>query len=255
MGIKLLDRTRRINSLLHNNNSYVVVFNDICQCLGDLLGASVIVTSAKGKILAIYRNEGTPLLGNIGEYSVGDKIDKEVNERFLAVLSTKENVNLETLGYDDLSENNLSAIIMPVDFAGKRMGTTFIFRNKKEFSVDDIILSEYANTVFELEMMRSIYEEGEEVKRSIETTTLAVQSLTDSEKRALKIILRELNGRTEGTIVASHLSKENKITRSIIVNAMQKLEGAGIFSLESHGMKGTHVEILNNSIYKEVDFR
>lgn len=253
MGIKLLDRTRRINSLLHNNNSYVVVFNDICQCLGDLLGASVIVTSAKGKILAIYRNEGTPLLDNIAEYSVGDKIDREVNERFLAVLSTKENVNLETLGYDDLSENNLSAIIMPVDFAGKRMGTTFIFRNKKEFSVDDIILSEYANTVFELEMMRSIYEEGEEVKRSIEITTQAVQSLTDSEKRALMIILRELDGRTEGTIVASRLSKENKITRSIIVNAMQKLEGAGIFSLRSQGMKGTHVEILNDSIYQEVN--
>mgnify|MGYP000376360431 CR=1 FL=1 len=30
-SIQLLDKTRKINKLLHNNNSQKVVFNDICQ--------------------------------------------------------------------------------------------------------------------------------------------------------------------------------------------------------------------------------
>ena len=31
MSVQLLDKTRKINKLLHNNNSSKVVFNDICD--------------------------------------------------------------------------------------------------------------------------------------------------------------------------------------------------------------------------------
>lgn len=31
MGVQLLDKTRKINKLLHNNSSSKVVFNDICR--------------------------------------------------------------------------------------------------------------------------------------------------------------------------------------------------------------------------------
>ena len=31
MSVQLLDKTRKIGKLLHNNNSSKVVFNDICQ--------------------------------------------------------------------------------------------------------------------------------------------------------------------------------------------------------------------------------
>ena len=33
MSVQLLDKTRKINKLLHNNNSHMVVFNDICEVL------------------------------------------------------------------------------------------------------------------------------------------------------------------------------------------------------------------------------
>ena len=33
MGVQLLDKTRKINKLLHNNSSSKVVFNDICDGL------------------------------------------------------------------------------------------------------------------------------------------------------------------------------------------------------------------------------
>ena len=37
MSVQLLDKTRKINKLLHNNNSHKVVFNDICKILSEIL--------------------------------------------------------------------------------------------------------------------------------------------------------------------------------------------------------------------------
>ena len=53
MSVQLLDKTRKINKLLHNNNSSKVVFNDICRVLSDILDSNVLVISKKGKVLGI----------------------------------------------------------------------------------------------------------------------------------------------------------------------------------------------------------
>ena len=36
MSVQLLDKTRKINKLLHNNSSSKVVFNDICDVLTEI---------------------------------------------------------------------------------------------------------------------------------------------------------------------------------------------------------------------------
>ena len=51
MSVQLLDKTRKINKLLHNNNSSKVVFNDICDVLKDILNSNILVISKKGKVL------------------------------------------------------------------------------------------------------------------------------------------------------------------------------------------------------------
>ena len=51
MSVQLLDKTRKINKLLHNNNSSKVVFNDICEVLNEILASNVLVVSKKGKVL------------------------------------------------------------------------------------------------------------------------------------------------------------------------------------------------------------
>ena len=58
MSVQLLDKTRKINKLLHNNNSSKVVFNDICRVLSDILNSNVLVISKKGKVLGISSFEG-----------------------------------------------------------------------------------------------------------------------------------------------------------------------------------------------------
>ena len=53
MSVQLLDKTRKIGKLLHNNNSNKVVFNDICLVLSEILSSNVLGISRKGKILGI----------------------------------------------------------------------------------------------------------------------------------------------------------------------------------------------------------
>lgn len=49
MSVQLLDKTRKINKLLHNNNSHKVVFNDICDVLSDILASNAMVISKRGR--------------------------------------------------------------------------------------------------------------------------------------------------------------------------------------------------------------
>ena len=97
MSVQLLDKTRKINRLLHNNNSSKVVFNDICAVLTGILESNVLVVSKKGKVLGVGRSQGVDMIEELIENRVGSHIDAMLNELLLSILSTKENVNLETL--------------------------------------------------------------------------------------------------------------------------------------------------------------
>ena len=57
-------------------------------------------------------------------------------------------------------------------------------------------------------------------------------------------IFEELGG-DEGLLVASRIADKLGITRSVIVNALSKLESAGVIESRSLGMKGTFIRILN----------
>ena len=61
MSVQLLDKTRKINKLLHNNNSSKVVFNDICEVLTEILSSNVLVVSKKGKVLGGSKCTGVPI--------------------------------------------------------------------------------------------------------------------------------------------------------------------------------------------------
>ena len=65
MSVQLLDKTRKINKLLHNNNSSKVVFNDICRVMTDILDADVLVISKKGKVLGMSTDTSIPKISDI----------------------------------------------------------------------------------------------------------------------------------------------------------------------------------------------
>ena len=252
MSVQLLDKTRKINKLLHNNNSHKVVFNDICEVLSEILESNILVISKKGKVLGVKNCSDIIELEELVEDQVGGHIDHLLNERLLGVLSTKENVNLTTLGFEFENVESYRAIITPIDIAGERLGTVFMYKQNHEYEIDDIILSEYGTTVVGLEMMRSVNEENAEENRKVAIVKSAISTLSFSELEAITHIFEELEG-TEGILVASKIADRVGITRSVIVNALRKFESAGVIESRSSGMKGTYIKVLNDVVFDELN--
>lgn len=251
MGVQLLDKTRKINKLLHNNNSHKVVFNDICEVLSEILESNILVISKKGKVLGVYNRTDIHEISEFINNSVGGYVDSLLNERLLNVLSTKENVDLATFGFDMSDVDHYEAIITPIDIAGERLGTLFIYKCDAQYTIDDIILSEYGTTVVGLEMMRSVNEENAEETRKIQIVKSAISTLSFSELEAITHIFDELEG-NEGILVASKIADRVGITRSVIVNALRKFESAGVIESRSSGMKGTYIKVLNDVVFDEL---
>ncbi len=251
MSVQLLDKTRKINKLLHNNNSHKVVFNDICEVLSEILESNILVISKKGKVLGVSVWQGVDEITELIDDAIGGHIDQMLNERLLSVLSTKENVNLATLGFAEENVKKYQAIITPIDISGERLGTLFIYKSDSQYEIDDIILSEYGTTVVGLEMMRSVNEENAEETRKVQIVKSAISTLSFSELEAISHIFEELEG-NEGILVASKIADRVGITRSVIVNALRKFESAGVIESRSSGMKGTYIKVLNDVVFDEL---
>ena len=250
-SVQLLDKTRKINKLLHNNSSQKVVFNDICKVMSDILVSNVLVISRKGKVLGVSIIEEVEEIKELIQDEVGGYVDSMLNERLLNVLSTKENVNLETLGFAEGYSNKYQAIIAPIDIAGERLGTLFMYKIENQYDIDDIILCEYGTTVVGLEMMRSVNEETAEEDRKVHIVKSAISTLSYSELEAIIHIFDEL-GQGEGILVASRIADKVGITRSVIVNALRKFESAGVIESRFSGMKGTYIKVLNDVVFDEL---
>jgi len=251
-SVQLLDKTRKIGKLLHNNNSSKVVFNDICKVLREILSSNVLVISRKGKVLGVGKCDGVQTITELITDNVGGFIDGMLNERLLGILSTKENVNLSTLGFESEGIKKFQAIITPIYIAGERLGTLFIYKYDDQYDIDDIILCEYGTTVVGLEMLRAVNEESAEENRKIAVVKSAISTLSFSEMEAITHIFDELNG-MEGILVASKIADRVGITRSVIVNALRKFESAGVIESRSSGMKGTYIKVLNDVVFDEIE--
>lgn len=89
MSVQLLDKTRKIGKLLHNNNSNKVVFNDICKVLSEILESNILVISKKGKVLGIGTWPGVDEIEELIDEHLGGFVDKMLNERLLSILSNQ----------------------------------------------------------------------------------------------------------------------------------------------------------------------
>lgn len=251
MGIELLDKTRKINRLLNDQHSSKVAFADICRVLGQLLCANAYVISSKGKILGVHAGDGSESIPGF-QVKRGTYIDSILNERMLNVLSTKENVNLETLGFEHDDITGFQALVTPICIGGERLGTLFLYRRNDSFCIEDIILCEYSTTVVGLEMMRAVQEESDLEMRKQKTFSSALTTLTPLERKAVTYVIHELDGQ-DATVVTSKIAKEIGITRTVIINALRKLESAGLIKTKSSGMKGTHIQVLSDIVNTEFD--
>lgn len=142
--------------------------------------------------------------------------------------------------------------ILPVRNQFGQIGVLLCGQDETICTEEQQMIMEYAATLVAVMMMRTASRKAETEARKKNVVQLALEVLSYSELEAVKYIFHEIDG-NEGFLVASKLAEEYKLTRSVIVNALRKLESAGVIDARSLGMKGTYIKILNDYLYEELE--
>ncbi|MDR6224197.1 GTP-sensing pleiotropic transcriptional regulator CodY [Desmospora profundinema] len=245
----LLTKAREIHRLLLTTGGQAVSFQEMAQVLRDVIVANIYVISRKGKVLGYADVQLDPADGLYRDVAKQGRVPEEYNTRLKKVTETIANQDEGseisfTHHVGDGHEHRYTTVV-PVIGGGERLGTLLLTRFDEPFIDDDLILAEYGATVVGMEIIQVKAEEAEEEARNRAMVQLAVDSLSYSEMEAVIHIFDELDGE-EGILVASKVADRVGITRSVIVNALRKLESAGVIDSRSLGMKGTHIKVLND---------
>lgn len=246
----LLMKTRRLNKLLQKEAGNPVSFMDMAAVLGDILSADIFVVSRKGKVLGSSLTASSKDQWATLAVLQENRFPPEYNQLLLQVTETSSNLEAgseyDVFG-DHSQDPSFYITLVPIIGGGERLGTLVLTKRVGEFIDDDLILAEYGSTVVAMEILREKAEQIEVEARSKAVVQVAVGSLSFSELEAVEHIFEQLEG-MEGLLVASKIADRVGITRSVIVNALRKLESAGVIETRSLGMKGTYIRVLNDQL-------
>lgn len=254
--MSLLAKTRKLNAMLQESGGDSVNFKEMAEKLSSVIECNAFIVSRKGKLLGF----------EIHQQIENDRIKKmfdlrqfpeEYTKKLFEVVETSSNLGIDSaytafpVENKELFEDGLTTIV-PILGGRERLGTLILAKMSDEFHDDDLILAEYGATVVGMEILREKSLVIEVEARSKAVVQMAINSLSYSEHEAIEHIFKELDG-DEGLLVASKIADRVGITRSVIVNALRKLESAGVIESRSLGMKGTYIKVLNNKFLQELE--
>lgn len=254
MSEKLLSRIRKLNWVLSESTSGYISFDELCMIISEMLESNIYIMNKRGKVLSAKYDSGeeAPLSADeSGNYYLPELY----NKRMLELTETKSNLiydSIKEFYSDEYTMASKYHTIVPIIFGGKRVATLLLARQEKAYDDEDIAICEYGATVVGIEVSRGIALEEEEDIRLRNAVSMAIETLSYSELDAVTKIFAELKG-DEGLLVASKIADKSGITRSVIVNALRKLESAGVIESRSLGMKGTRIKIINEFLRDEIE--
>ncbi|WP_290776187.1 GTP-sensing pleiotropic transcriptional regulator CodY [Anaerofustis sp.] len=250
----LLDRIRKLNEILKLTAIEAVSFEELTNELSKILKVNVYISEIDGTILA---------------YSTSDEYKCDLTYYSNEETHFPENFTKKLLSYTDTVENvyeqspvctfgsqgpcvykDRYMTIVPINGLGERIGTLLFCKYGGKFVDDEIILCEYSAAIVVMELLRYIQDQKKKNNADVAAAKMALSTLSYSEIEAVKMIFDEVEG--EGLVVASKIATEARITRSVVSNALRKLESAGIIETRSLGMKGTYIKIVNEELRNQL---
>lgn len=256
----LLEKTRQVNKLLQQKNSFDqkadLPYDKIALILGDILASNAYIISSTGDLLGFNEklDVNNARVKNMFEEK---KFPQSYTDAVDDLTKTEANITIDSdltaFPVETRKEYPLAlTTIVPIYGAGKRLGTILLARVETSFDEDDLVLAEYSATVVGMQIL---YQQSRTIEAEVRSATavqMAINTLSYSELKAVQAIFEALDGE-EGRLTASSIADEIGITRSVIVNALRKLESAGIIESRSLGMKGTYLKVLNKQFIKELE--
>ncbi|MGT2742821.1 GTP-sensing pleiotropic transcriptional regulator CodY [Streptococcus plurextorum] len=254
----LLEKTRKITAILQRSVDSLdgeLPYNAMSAQLADIIDCNACIINGGGHLLGYsikYKTNNNRTEEFFDSHVFPDEYVRSVSR----VYDTEANIPVDNpltifpVESQDIYPNGLTTLA-PIYGGGMRLGSFVIWRNDKAFEEDDLVLVEMAATVVGIQLLNLQTENLEEVIRKQTAINMAISTLSYSEMRAVAAILSELDG-NEGRLTASVIADRIGITRSVIVNALRKLESAGIIESRSLGMKGTYLKVINEGIFDKL---
>ncbi len=245
---------RKLNWVLSKSQEQDWSYSELCRIFCQLMDSNVYVVSADGKVLGVaYSNSFDT--STIVDPGTGEEIiSPEHREGLLRISESMVNIHGQKaepiFGTNYAMKEKLHCIV-PVTIGEIRYGTLLFARYSPEFSQEDLALCEYGATVIGLEMKRKLEDEERQEQRLKASVEAAIESLSYSELEAIVRIFENIKTE-EVVIVASKIADAYEITRSVVVNALRKLESAGVVISRSLGMKGTRIKVTNKYLIEEI---
>lgn len=259
--LALLEHLRKINKVLQNENTWTLEsidlpFDSLSQILGPMLQVDLFILSKEGRVLGTY---DAFRLNNqrMQEYIDQRQFPQFYLEGLLKIEQTIDNLDVYsemTIFPIEQADEYLNGktTIIPIFASGRRLGTVIMGKSEKLFSTADLILAEHAASVIGTELLHWKTKHIEKEKRERESVKAAFKTLSFSELEAIKVIFSLFDG-LELKFTALKISQDFGITRTVIVNAIRKLESGRIIDSRSLGAKGTYIKIRNENIYQAMD--
>lgn len=249
----LLDKTRQVGRALQNRrDGDSLDYIKLAKLLSEFLTANVYILCTDGRILGYawmqeYNSK------TLSEFLKHGYMPEELVDKMNKCRESEVN-NADAYLFDDKAsaKTDKYLVYVPIYGAGaERLGTVVLVRARDPFVTKDILLAEYMGTMVGLEMLNDRNRGAEERSRDRLAVQMAMRALSYSEVESMKHIIGELGGQ-EGVAVASKVADRVGVTRSVIVNALRKLESAGLIESRSLGMKGTYIRVLSSLFVEEL---
>lgn len=249
----LLEKTRQVGRALQSRrDGDSLDYIKLAKLLSEFSTANVYILGRDGKIL------GYAWVPEYSSQTLSDFMkDGYMPEEFVEKMNRcreSEVCDGDAYLFDDDNRKNPEKHLMYVPIYGaaaERLGTVVLVRFRDPFVTKDILLAEYLGTLVGIEILNDRNRNIEERSRDRVAVQMAMRALSYSEVESMKHIMAELGGH-EGVAVASKVADRVGVTRSVIVNALRKLESAGLIESRSLGMKGTYIKVLSPLFVEEL---
>lgn len=262
---ELLEKMRKMNGILQTVGGIVdsesadddqLPFTNLTKNLGNILEANTYLIDEKGKLLGFFEKHA---INNdrVKQMLIEKQFPANYANSMLEITHTTSNIGIESdytvfpIESREIVTSGLTTII-PIFVGGERLGTLILARETPEFGNSDLILGEHAAIIVGIEVLNIKKQGIEKEARDDATVQLALNTLSYSEYKVIKAIFEQLDG-LEGRVTAANIADEVGVTRSVIVNALRKLESGGIIESRSLGMKGTYIRIKNEKLLQMLE--
>ncbi len=252
---ELLKKTRKINKWLEKTASKGADFGKLAEILSEVNKANVYISDKDGNILGYSLVKGYDCK-EVKKVLKEGRYPEEYNEKLMRIMESVMNLTSKDGKCSYYPEVKCEypdkyVAFVPVVGGRERLGTLVLARFGEKFNEGDLLLAEYGATIVGIEILRNKNDRMEESMRDKLVVRMALRTLSYSELTAVRHIFEVLEGE-EGIVVASKIADSISVTRSVIVNALRKLESAGVIESRSLGMKGTYIKVLSKEFLKEM---